>query len=197
MANKAILTSRGLTSVTGFEIIKRELQDFYVKNKKIFLFQGPYDFIVPALIDSCLQIGFQKENIIVWDEKTKIMPDFSSISIVYITEGNTFEIYDMLIKCGLNTTIQKWFSQGNNRILVGASAGAIIAGEDISEAESFDKNFVQLKERRGLGLVEGVIIPHYSKSELKRYIKNTGIQNKYSKIYNIANDGVLTLENNR
>lgn len=48
---------------------------------------------------------------------------------------------------------------------------------------------------RGLSLFEGIVLPHYTKTEAKRYIKNSlGIENKYKQILSVANDKMLILE---
>lgn len=48
---------------------------------------------------------------------------------------------------------------------------------------------------RGLSLFEGIALPHYTKTEAKRYIKNSpGIEKKYKKILSVANDKMLILE---
>lgn len=54
---------------------------------------------------------------------------------------------------------------------IGSSAGAMIAGTDIYLAEDFDENIVGLTDLKALGLFDGSVIPHYSRRDLKRYIK--------------------------
>ena len=67
---------------------------------------------------------------------------------------------------------------------IGSSAGAMIAGTDIYLAEDFDENIVGLTDLKALGLFDGSVIPHYSRRDLKRYIKNS---NQCSVFYQFVN----------
>lgn len=62
--NKLILTSYGLTSPVGRKLIRKELEKDILQNKKLFLFHEPHYFIETMLIEACISMGFQKNNII-------------------------------------------------------------------------------------------------------------------------------------
>ncbi len=68
-------------------------------------------------------------------------------------------------------------------------------GVDIALAEDFDTNTVGRMRLTALGLFNGTIIPHYTKSEVKRYLsfKDEHVRNRYSKIYAVGNDDVVTM----
>lgn len=95
---------------------------------------------------------------------------------------------------GLDSIIKEGFKMGN-KIYIGCSAGAAIAGVSVEEIKDFDKNNVGMTDFSGLGLFDGIIIPHYTKKELKRYISNSyGIEDKYKSILSISNEKSLVME---
>lgn len=65
----------------------------------------------------------------------------------------------------------------------------------VEEVKDFDKNNVGMTDFSGLGLFDGIIIPHYTKKELKRYISNSyGIKDKYKSILSVSNEKSLVME---
>lgn len=78
---------------------------------------------------------------------------------------------------------------------IGASAGAMISGQDIVLAAEFDRNFPRLMNLEGLKLFDGTVIPHYSPEHLKTFMKNEdpAITNNYKKIYSVDEDEILVL----
>lgn len=193
MKNKLILTSYGLTTKVGRGLIGKALAEYDLSNKKIFLFHEPHYSIEPLLVKACLALGFRTENIILSGQQ-KSNEEVINCDILYITEGNVFEVMSLLRERGLDVVFQEAFRKGS-KIYLGASAGAMIAGTSIEEGESFDRNFMRTRDYTGLGLIDGVIIPHYTKVELKRYVKNSpGITDKYAQVLSVANTRSLILE---
>lgn len=189
---RIICTSYGLTTSVGRKLIGKELKKDNLTDKKIFLFHEPHFSIENMLIKACLDMGFKGENIVL-SGKQKSNAEIESFDYLYITEGNTFEVLSLLRERDLDSVFINAFQNGATYI--GASAGALIAGVSIEPAEDFDKNFVRMSNYKGLGLYDGVVIPHYTKSELKRYIKNSPrIEEKYHNIYSVSNEGILVLE---
>lgn len=190
---KLIFTSYGLTSSVGRKLIGRELaKDGDLSEKRIFLFHEPHYSIEPILINACLQMGFQRKNIILSGQQ-KTNAELLEMDYIYVTEGNTFEVLSLLRERGLTDVFREAFSNGATYI--GASAGAMIAGTDVEEALSFDRNFMRMDDFTGLGLFDGIIIPHYTKAELKRYIKNSpGIKDRYGNILSVANSRMVVIE---
>lgn len=192
--NKLIITSYGLTTPVGRKLIRKELEKDILQNKKIFLFHEPHYHIETMLIEACISMGFQKENIVLSGSQ-KDNNEVLECDYFYDTEGNTFEILSLLRERGLDKVIKDALKNGSNKVYIGASAGAIIAGRSIEEASFFDRNFANMSDYRGLCLYDGVIIPHYTKAELKQYIKNSpGIEKKYKKIISVANEKSVVLK---
>lgn len=193
MNNKLILTSYGLTTAIGKKLIAKELSKYNLQEKRIFLFHEPHYHIETMLIEACVDMGFKRENIILSGQQRNIQEVMDS-DIYYITEGNTFEVLSLLRERGMNGVIKEGFKKGD-KIYIGCSAGAMIAGVSIEEAIDFDKNFVNMEDFAGLGFFDGSIIPHYTKAELKRYIANSpDIKGKYKKIISVSNDKSLVIE---
>lgn len=193
MNNKLILTSYGLTTVIGRRLIGKELKGCDLYNRKIFLFHEPHYSIEAMLVESCLNLGFKQDNIILSGQQTSNQ-EVLECDFYYCTEGNTFEVLSLLRERGLDSAIKEGFKKGN-KTYIGCSAGAAIAGMSIEEVKDFDRNYVGMVNFTGLGLFDGIIIPHYTKSELKRYISNSpGIEEKYNMILSVSNEKSLVLE---
>lgn len=193
MNNKLVLTSYGLTTGVGRKNIGKELANYDLVNKKIFLFHEPHYSIETILIDVCCDLGFKRENVILSGQQDSI-DEIIECDFYYCTEGNTFEVLSLMRERGVDRAIKTGFDIGN-KLYIGASAGAAVAGTSIEEIKDFDRNFVGMTDFTGLRLFDGIIIPHYTKTELKRYIKNTpGIEYKYNKIHSVSNNRSVVLE---
>lgn len=194
MNNKLVLTSYGLTTGVGRKNIGKELANYYdLVNKKIFLFHEPHYSIETILIDVCCDLGFKRENVILSGQQDSIN-EIIECDFYYCTEGNTFEVLSLMRERGVDKAIKAGFDIGN-RLYIGASAGAAIAGMSIEEILDFDRNFVGMTDFTGLRLFDGIIIPHYTKAELKRYIKNTpGIEYKYNMLLSVSNESCVVLD---
>ena len=191
--NKLLFISHGLTNPIGKRLIWNELKlDGDMKDKKIFVFHEPHEFLRDWIIEILCEFGFQKSNIIMSGPELN-EEDVLNADIYYVTEGNTFEVMYLLRERSTDHLIKEGMSRGN-KIYIGASAGAAIAGVSISEIQDFDKNFVRMTDFTGLALFDGIIIPHYTKEELARYIKYTpGIENRYNQILSVANTRKLVM----
>lgn len=198
MTSKLILTSYGLTNSIGRKQIRKAFEECNITSsnltdKKIFLFHGPYCSIEGILVEECKKLGFSKDNIILSGQQRNDQ-EVLDCDFYYCTEGNTFEILSMLREQGLDCAIRNGLFQGN-KFYIGCSAGAAIAGSSIEQILDFDRNFVRMCDFSGLGLFDGIIIPHYTKAELKHYIDNSpGIKQKYKNIYSVKNEGYKILE---
>ena len=190
--NKIILTSYGLTTSIGRKLIAKELENENLKEKRIFLFHEPHYSIEIMLRNACIALGFLPENIILSGQQ-KSDVEILTVDYLYCTEGNTFEVMSLLRERGFDDIFVKAFENGTTYI--GASAGAIIAGVSIEEAIYFDRNFMRMSDFRGLGLFDGIVIPHCTKEELKKYMEtNSGIEKKYNNIYTVENEKSLVLQ---
>lgn len=192
MGRKLIFTSYGLSTSMGRKLIGKEItKSADLTNKKIFLFCEPYYSIEPIVVDACVKMGFEKKNIFLSSQCE--IGIILEANYLYLTEGNTFQILSILRERGMDKMIKEAYKNGAT--FIGASSGAMIAGTSIEEAVSFDRNYVGLSDYNGLALFDGIVIPHYTKAEMKEYIKNSpGIENRYKMLFSVANDKILVLE---
>ena len=82
--------------------------------------------------------------------------------IYYCGEGNTFEELSILRERGLDSIIKEGFKTGN-KIYIGCSAGAAIAGVSVEEIKDFDKNNVILATAMGLKINTKVFFQYQTK----------------------------------
>ena len=192
---RLLLTSQGLNTKQGWELISHELQKDSISSKNILIIYEPYFSIEDILYRACLKMGFKEENIILCNSRIP-KSIFDNLGYVYVTEGNTFEVMRHMKENHLVEPIRKVVTEGT--VYIGSSAGAMIAGTDIELANDFDRNETGLCDFSALGLFDGTVLPHYTKAELKRYIANSdsGRIRRYKNIYSIANGGMLILEGN-
>src|SRR3989338_3743118 len=91
------------------------------------------------------------------------------VDIIYVNGGNTFYLLYWIRKSGFGRAVQELVSEG--RIYVGASAGSIVAGPDISPAgwePGADVNDVKLDDLTGIGFVGFAISPHFQVDTLEK-----------------------------
>lgn len=114
--------------------------------------------------DELIQAGISKESIIWLDiNNVSAAGNINRFDVIYVCGGNTFFLMQKLRETGLDKKIIELVRKGV--VYVGASAGSVIAGPDISIAAPFDKNDIGLKDTTGLHLTDKVTSPHYKDEE--------------------------------
>jgi dipeptidase E len=193
MAGRIILTSRGLNTQTGKALIKKILRKIDAEDKILLITMAEYG-INEILRNACAEMGFQKSNIFIYDGESKVDTDIT-FQYVYVSEGNTFELLDMIKRQGVMEIIKQNFLQG--ACYIGSSAGAMIAGSDIRLALDFDRNFVRMEDFTSLGLFDGTVIPHYTKAQFRKYYDQISqdLIAGYHIIYSISNEDAVIIEN--
>lgn len=161
------------------------------ENKKILLVDIKKCRITEKLKDACISMGFEKSNIFATSEsESEDFPD--SFEYYYVTAGNTFEILKEIRIKKLAGLIRRSMLE-NNATYIGSSAGAMIAGIDVRLVLDFDRDTEDPDDYRALSLFNGTVIPHYSKADFRRYIKNTDAEvfAGYDKIYSVNDNEAL------
>ena len=186
------LLSNGTTTAPGKSNLKKILEGVDLKHKRILLISPPHYEMDAFLVRVCLHQGFSPGNAEVFAAGKGLKEKYD---YVYITEGNTFEILKFLQENDLLETIRD-LVLAKNAEFIGASAGAVMAGKDVKLALDFDKNRAGVTDYDALHLFDGAVIPHYTKENLKRYIRNSeqGSLSRYSVLYNIPEGKRITLE---
>lgn len=194
---KLILTARGLNSETGQKIIRKCLTEEEEQEKKTILLISIQEYRIDEILkQASMELGFLEEHIFLASgqiDLKKMRPDY-----IYVTEGNVYQVLDYMRKNGLLKFIQQQMKR-TDCTYIGSSAGAMIAGNDIYLAKDFDKNSVGLTDLRALGLFDGSVIPHYSRQNLKCYIKNSNQEDirRYSELYSVDDNEALVAENSK
>lgn len=194
---KLILTSRGLHTSLGRELLHQVFQKEAIERKSIFLISLKEYKVDDILLDACLEMGFERNHIFFskdYEDKKEV--DYPDVSMIYCTEGNTFLIQEYCRKYDFYEYIRDCVYHGATYI--GASAGAMLSSWDIRQAGNFESNSVGVTDFRGLQLMpdKDTVIPHYTFRELKRYVDGMAVEEResYSAIYNVADEEALIMD---
>lgn len=123
------------------------------------------------------EMGFNIEEIDIEGKKQNELEKLLRLKdIIFVEGGNTFYLLAAMRGCGFEKVIKKLLKQG--KVYIGASAGSIVAGITIETAESFDKNIVNLRNLRGLGLVPFNVFVHYT-PEYAQLVNEKAQKTKY------------------
>lgn len=135
--------------------------------------------------------GFtNKNNIYIFDEKkTNDFKDLK-LDLIYIGGGNTFATMKKIKDSNFDKEIIKYVR--NDVIYVGGSCGAHIVTKNIEHAKYFDTVCDDFDDFTGLGLFDGIIIPHFDEERQKVYdlLKN---KNEW-KIYPLTDDDSIVVD---
>lgn len=193
MEGKLILTSYGIHTMVGYSLIAENFSQKEAQQKRILLISLPEFELGEKLTFWCQALGFARQNITVFceEEVTAIKSQF--YDVIYVSEGNTFDMLQYIRDNGLIPFVQDCVKQGADYI--GASAGAYIAGKSIKAALRFEDDRTDLTSYAALGLFDGVAIPHYDVDTQSRYLayKAAKESGKYKHIKTIDNDEVVVI----
>ena len=135
------------------------------------------------------EFGFDKDNIRIfgyYNPKRFIGLD---IDVIYISGGNTFATLKRIKDCGFDREIIRYVKSGV--IYIGGSAGAHIATQNIEHIAAFDSIPDGMNDFNGLGLLDGILICHYTIERKELYDKLIS-ENKY-KVYALSDDDSLII----
>ena len=139
-----------------------------------------------AGVGKLTKYGFDPTLVTVFDEASDVDCASLPLDLIYISGGNTFATLDKLRKTGLGRVIENYVRRGV--IYIGGSAGAHIASMDVSHVLEVDENAVGLSNFRALGLLNGVLICHYT--EARRPLLEHARSGAYP-VYALADDDTL------
>ena len=135
------------------------------------------------------EFGFLRNNVYVFDYYNSDEFLNLDIDVLYISGGNTFATLDRLRKCNFESEIIRYIKNGV--IYIGGSAGAHIASQSIEHVSAFDPVPEGMTEFSGLGLLDGILICHYTE-ERKDLYDRLKADGKY-KIYALTNNDSLVV----
>lgn len=193
--NKLILTSQGLNTKTGFQLIQHVICKEDHSNQRILIITRHKYHISESLIVACEKLGFIRDNIVLFDGETHTNVE-GFFDYIYVSEGNVFEMLYDIQRFQLIPYVRQ-LVEDQGTIYIGSSAGAALAGTDVKMVGmDFDVTPWELTDYRGFGLFSGTIVPHYhSLEEFQRYLKNTTEeeQDHYVNIYGVLQDGIIVM----
>lgn len=122
-----------------------------------------------------VELGFKKLTEIDLRNETEesLNNKFKDFNAIFVEGGNTFYLLKYVRESGFDKAIKSFLDRGG--IYLGVSAGSMIAGEDIASSgwdPNWDENTIRLKNFKGLGLVNFIIIPHYEPIHEKVILEN-------------------------
>lgn len=196
---KLILTSKGLNTNQGKELVRKVYDEEEIEYGSIFLMTFPEYEVDEIVVRNCKELGY-KEVYLAKDFEGKTIGEMPEVEAIFVTEGNTFEVMDYLRNNHFDEYIKKMVEHGVTYI--GSSAGAMLAAGSFKEAINFDSNFVEMKDFTGFGLMprEGdlsdTVLPHYTYQQLQNYIGTLSDEEKshYRMIHNISNEEALIMD---
>ena len=141
--------------------------------------------------------GFTENNIYIFDEENANQFINLDIDVIYVGGGNTFATLKKIKDCGFVKYIINYINNGV--IYIGGSCGAHIVTKNIEHLLDLDNNYCNLDDYNGLGLLDGIIIPHFNevdyepKKRMELYNKLI-TENKY-KVYTLTNSESIIVNN--
>lgn len=141
--------------------------------------------------------GFTENNIYIFDEENANQFINLDIDVIYVGGGNTFATLKKIKDCGFDKYIINYINNGV--IYIGGSCGAHIVTKNIEHLLDLDNNYCNLDGYNGLGLLDGIIIPHFNEvdyePEKRMELYNKLItENKY-KVYTLTNSESIIVNN--
>ncbi len=135
------------------------------------------------------EFGFADENITVFNYYAP--KDFFGldIDVIYVSGGNTLKTLHRIRNCVFDKEIIRYIQSGV--AYIGGSAGAHIVTKDVSHVTSYDAPPEGMSNFHGLGLVDGILICHYSDARKELYDKLVGEGNK---VFTLTDDETLVIE---
>lgn len=136
-------------------------------------------------------MGFLRIDFI--DLETEPDKDFAKYDVIYVCGGNTFKLLKFARKANFKASIESLLKR--NGIYIGVSAGSIIIGPSIEIAGEVaaDKNEVGLEDLTGFGIINFIILPHYSpevEEETKAFEAKHGVT-----VERLSNFQAILIEN--
>jgi peptidase E len=137
-----------------------------------------YTFFVKSICQRCGYEFVYLDNQLEGDDAKKELKKLDMCNVLLISGGNTYELLRNLRISGFDKKIVE-FSERDDTVVVGFSAGAIVLGTTLRLLEYRweglrDSNTVSIKDISGLGIIDKEIFPHYTdgdKEDLDKYIK--------------------------
>ena len=141
--------------------------------------------------------GFTENNIYIFDEENANQFINLDIDVIYVGGGNTFATLKKIKDCGFVKYIINYINNGV--IYIGGSCGAHIVTKNIEHLLDLDNNYCNLDDYNGLGLLDGIIIPHFNEVDYepkkRMELYNKLITENKNKVYTLTNSESIIVNN--
>lgn len=207
----------GRSSILRSPTVKRLYLTSVKLDKLKELLQGPPDNLRLAFIPTAAdtyknkwfveedrkklkEMGFKMFNLdLKGKNRHELEKELENVQVVYLTGGNSFYLLEKIRESGFDKVIMELVEKGV--IFAGASAGAVVAGKDISQARLLDDptKASNLKSTKGLGFVDFIIFPHYGNQKYEEKYKKIIAECKSKKIKYVTltdNQAIIIEESN-
>lgn len=200
---KLILSSSDFINENSKEVILNNIDKELNENKVLFI---PNEKATKEKIYSdkyynrLYRDGFtNKDNIYIFDEDEPDKFRNLDIDLIYVSGGNTYATLDKIRKCNFDKDIIDYINNGV--IYIGGSCGAHIVTKNIEHLKDFDENYVNITDYNALGLLDGIILPHYDEDEynpiLRKKVYEKLISEDKYKVYTLTNDeSIVVIDDN-
>ena len=122
----------------------------------------------------------------------RIKNKIDAADCIYVGGGDTLFMMDLWRKKGVDKMLISAYEQG--KIICGLSAGAICWFSDIyTDSEIMNGKTDEYKLEKGLGLIQGLITPHFNERE-NDFIPVFG-ESRFDSAYAIENDAAIVFKN--
>ena len=122
----------------------------------------------------------------------KIADKIAAADCIYVGGGDTVFMLDLWKKKGVDKLLIDAYDQG--KILCGLSAGAICWFSDMyTDFEIMRGNSAEYSLHKGLGLIEGLITPHFNERE--KDFTETFIKSEFESAFAVENDAAIVFKN--
>ena len=122
----------------------------------------------------------------------KIADKIAAADCIYVGGGDTLFMLDLWKKTGVDKMLIDAYNQG--KIICGLSAGAICWFSDMyTDYEIMRGQSSTYSLRKGLGLIDGLITPHFDERE--KDFTETFLKSGFNNAYAIENDAAIVFKN--
>ena len=116
--------------------------------------------------EKLVRAGFDiSDYSITGQNESAIEEKLAKVGSICVSGGDTYYLLDQARKSGFDNVIEKHVQKG--LIYIGASAGSMLAGSDISTSLDNPVNTANLTDYTGLGLTDVAICPHWGSEHMR------------------------------
>lgn len=159
-----LLTSNGLSSFDLLNVVQKAVKEREFKNAVIVVTADheykDKNWNINRLTQELNACGLSVD---LFDFDIDSISVLNTYDVIEFNGGNPFYLLSKLKEYHMQSFLEDFLA--NNKIIIGISAGSLVLQKtiDLVNEYSSDMNFLNLKDLRGMNLVDIEVLPHYSK----------------------------------